>query len=43
MAYLTQIQFEEFYSLAIRISAMLQKLIEYLQKTTIKGVRRNER
>jgi len=38
--YLTQEQFDELYSLAVRISAMLQKLIEYLQKTEVKGVRK---
>ena len=38
--YLTQEQFDELYSLAIRVSAMLQKLIEYLQKTEVKGVRK---
>ena len=30
--YLNQEQFDELYSLAVRIGAMLQKLIEYLQK-----------
>lgn len=38
--YLTQIQFDELYVLAVRISAMLQKLISYLQKTDVKGVRK---
>ena len=38
--YLTQEQFDELYSLAVRVSAMLQKLIEYLQKTGVKGVRK---
>ncbi|TAL41210.1 MAG: four helix bundle protein [Chitinophagaceae bacterium] len=38
--YLTQEQFDEFYVMAVRISAMLQKLIEYLQKTEVKGVRK---
>ena len=38
--YLTQEQFDELYSLAVRTSAMLQKLIEYLQKTEVKGVRK---
>ena len=38
--YLTQEQFDELYSLAVRVSAMLQKLIEYLQKTEVKGVRK---
>lgn len=38
--YLNQKQFDELYLLAVRISAMLQKLIEYLQKTEVKGVRK---
>ncbi len=38
--YLTQEQFDNLYSLAVRISAMIQKLIEYLQKTDVKGVRK---
>jgi four helix bundle protein len=38
--YLTQQQFDELYALAVRISAMLQKLIKYLQKTEVKGVRK---
>jgi four helix bundle protein len=38
--YLTEKQFDELYSLTVRISAMLQKLIEYLQKTEVKGVRK---
>ena len=38
--YLTQEQFDELYSLAVRVSVMLQKLIEYLQKTEVKGVRK---
>ena len=38
--YLNQEQFDELYSLAVRIGAMLQKLIEYLQKTEVKGVRK---
>jgi len=38
--YLNQEQFDELYPLAVRISAMLQKLIEYLQKTEVKGVRK---
>jgi four helix bundle protein len=33
-------QFEMLISLAIRISQMLQKFIVYLQKTTVKGVRK---
>ena len=38
--YLTKEQFDEFYVMAVRISAMLQKLIEYLQKTEVQGVRK---
>jgi four helix bundle protein len=38
--YLSQVQFDELYILAVRISAMLQKLIAYLQKSEIKGVRK---
>jgi four helix bundle protein len=38
--YLTQEQFDELYTLAVRISAMIQKLIAYLQKTDVKGVRK---
>jgi four helix bundle protein len=33
-------QFEMLISLAIRISQMLQKFIVYLQKSTVKGVRK---
>jgi four helix bundle protein len=38
--YLSQSQFDEFYVMAVRISAMIQKFIGYLQKTEIKGVRK---
>jgi four helix bundle protein len=38
--YLTQEQFDELFILAVRISAMIQKLIAYLQKTDVKGVRK---
>ena len=41
--YLTQEQFDELYSLAVRISAMLQKLIEYLQKTEVKEFAKSKR
>ncbi|MBS1731925.1 MAG: four helix bundle protein [Bacteroidetes bacterium] len=37
--YIVQEVFEELHSLTMRISSMLQKLIMYLQKTTIKGTR----
>ena len=40
--YVSQQQFDEFYVLAVRISAMIQKLIEYLQHTNFKGVRKKE-
>ncbi|SRR6266498_3542085 len=39
--YLTQIEFEELRELAIRISGLLQKFIEYLLTTEITGNRRN--
>ncbi len=38
--YINQQQFDEFFVMAVRISAMLQKLIEYLQKTEVKGTRK---
>jgi four helix bundle protein len=38
--YLSKDQFDEFYTMTVRISAILQKFIEYLQKTEIKGVRK---
>lgn len=38
--YLSKQQFEEFYSLSIRISVTLQKFIAYLQQTSIAGVRK---
>ena len=38
--YITQLQFDEFYISLVRISAMIQKLIEYLQKTTVQGPRK---
>jgi len=38
-AYFTQEQFDELYSMVVRISAMLQKLISYLQQTKVKGLR----
>ena len=38
--YINQEQFDEFYSLAVRISSMLQKFISYLQKTIIQGERK---
>ena len=40
--YITQNEFEELLVLATRISAMIQKFIEYLQQTSIKGVRKKE-
>ena len=38
--YINQQQFDDFYSLAVRISSMLQKFISYLQKTVIQGERK---
>ena len=40
--YLTESEFEELYSVARRISAMLQKFISYLLQTEIKGVRKKQ-
>lgn len=40
--YLTKEQFDGLYILAVRISAMIQKLIAYLQKSDIKGVRKKQ-
>ncbi|RTL59553.1 MAG: four helix bundle protein [Sphingobacteriales bacterium] len=37
--YLTKEAFDNFYIKAVRISAMLQKLIDYLLKTEVKGTR----
>ena len=38
--YITQTEFEELSALAVRISAMIQKFIKYLQTTEIKGTRK---
>ena len=38
--YLTKDQFDDLYVLAVRVSAMIQKLIAYLQKTEVKGTRK---
>ncbi len=38
--YINQQQFDDFYSLAVRISSILQKFISYLQKTVIQGERK---
>ena len=38
--YITPAEFEELFTLAVRVSAMIQKFIEYLQKTEVKGVRK---
>ncbi len=38
--YISKEQFDEYYSMAIRISMMLQKFIRYLQKTSIQGERK---
>ena len=40
--YINQDQFETFIIMAKRISAMIQKFIEYLRKTNIKGNRHKE-
>jgi four helix bundle protein len=40
--YISQEQFDKFSVMAIRISAMIQKFIEYLRKTNIKGSRQKE-
>ena len=40
--YINQDQFDKFSVMAIRISAMIQKFIEYLRKTNIKGSRQKE-
>lgn len=39
--YLNQIEFDELYQLATRISGLLQKFIEYLLQTNIAGTRKN--
>lgn len=38
--YLNKEQFDELFVFAARISAMIQKLIVYLQKTNVKGLRK---
>lgn len=38
--YVTQQEFDEFYSYCVRISIMLQKFISYLLQSDIKGIRR---
>ena len=38
--YISKTEFDELNVLAMRISAILQKFIEYLQKTPIKGLRK---
>ena len=38
--YLNKEHFDELYVFAVRISAMIQKLIAYLQKTNVKGLRK---
>ncbi len=40
--YINQEQFDKFSVMAIRTSAMIQKFIEYLRKTKIKGIRQKE-
>ena len=41
--YVVKDQFDELYSMLIRISLMLQRFIRYLQKTTIQGERKGFR
>ncbi len=41
-SYISKDQFDELYQMAVRISAMLQKLIEYLLQTKVKVVRKKE-
>lgn len=41
--YLSREQFDDFYSMSRRISAMLQKFIHYLQTTDITGIRKKKR
>jgi four helix bundle protein len=38
--YITQEQFDEYYSYCVRISIMLQKFISYLLQSDIKGIRK---
>jgi len=38
--YISIEKFYELYQMAVRISAMLQKLIEYLQTTKVQGIRK---
>lgn len=40
--YLTQLEFDELYNLATHISSCIEKFIQYLQKTDLKGVRRKK-
>jgi four helix bundle protein len=40
--YINKEQFDEFFIIAVRTSAMLQKLIGYLHQTNVKGVRKKE-
>lgn len=40
--YINKEQFDELYVMAVRVSAMLQKLIDYLLKTNIKGTRKKD-
>jgi four helix bundle protein len=38
--YISQEEFEEYLALAVRVSAMLQKFIAYLQKSVVAGERK---
>lgn len=40
--YLSREQFDQFYIMSVRISAMLHKFIEYLQHSNVKGSRKKE-
>jgi four helix bundle protein len=40
--YISSEEFDELTTLSIRISSLLQKFIEYLQKTSVKGTRKKE-
>ncbi len=40
LQYITIVQFEELLNLTLRISSMIQKFIQYLQKSNLNGVRK---
>jgi four helix bundle protein len=41
--YITEAEFDELYLMAINISGMIQKFIEYLLKSEIEGVRKHSK